>query len=194
MMQKKLPDVLTEAEQAQLVENLDEKAPTKLRKLCLIRVMLDCGLRASEVLSLKTRNIDWKTGKLKVCGKGKKERVLYLSDENLALLQKWLDVRRQLRYQNEYLFVRMDGKPMTTRNLRRIFTWQVEKVGLVDKHVHPHTCRHTFATDLLKKTKNLRLVQKALGHESIATTEIYLHIHDAEMEAAMKGLRNGENG
>jgi len=63
---------------------------------------------------------------------------------------------------------------------------------LVNKHVHPHTCRHSFATDLLKKTKNLRLVQKAMGHESISTTEVYLHIQDAEMEEALKGLRNGE--
>ena len=57
----------------------------------------------------------------------------------------------------------------------------------MEKHVHPHSCRHTFATELLKKARNLRLVQKAMGNESIATTEIYLHVQDAEIEAALKG-------
>jgi integrase/recombinase XerD len=191
-VRKKLPEVLNEAEQARLVDHLHENSPTKLRKLCLLRVMLDCGLRAAEVLALRRQDIDWRTGRMKVHGKGKKERISWLNDDNLELLKKWLEARRRLRHQNDYIFVRMDGKPMQTRNLRSLFQWQAQKAGLVDKHVHPHTCRHTFATDLLTKTRNLRLVQKALGHESIATTEIYLHVQDAEMEAALKGLRNGE--
>jgi site-specific recombinase XerD len=191
-MRKTLPEVLNAAEQARLVNLLHENSPTKLRKLCLLRVMLDCGLRAAEVLALRRQDIDWRTGKMKVHGKGKKQRISWLNDDNLDLLKKWMEARRQLRYQNDFVFVRMDGQPMTDRNLRRIFQWQAKKVGLVDKHVHPHTCRHSFATDLLKMTKNLHLVQKAMGHESISTTEIYLHIQDAEMEAALKGLRNGE--
>jgi len=192
MMRNKLPEVLSESEQVRLVDHLHIKAPTKLRKLCLLRVMLDNGLRAAEVLALRRQDIDWRNGKMKIHGKGKKERISYLSDENLELLKMWLEVRHQLPQQNDCFFVRMDGRPMTDRNLRRIFNWQAQKVGLVDKHVHPHTCRHSFATDLLKKTKNLRLVQKAMGHESISTTEVYLHIQDAEMEEALKGLRNGE--
>jgi integrase/recombinase XerD len=191
-MRKKLPEVLNEAEQARLVDRLHGRAPTKLRKLCLMRVMLDNGLRASEVWVLRRQDIDWQTGGMKIHGKGKKERMTWLNDENLEMLKQWLEVRRRLRHQNDFVFVRMDGQPMTDRNLRSLFQWQAQKVGLVDKHVHPHTCRHTFATDLLKKTKNLRLVQKAMGHEALSTTEIYLHVQDPEMEEALKGLRTEE--
>ena len=82
------------------------------------------------------------------------------------------------------------GRPLVTRYLRLMVANLAGKAG-ISKHIHPHTLRHTFATDLLRKTKNLRLVAKALGHsdKSIGTTMIYTHIVDDEMEEAMKGLR-----
>jgi site-specific recombinase XerD len=124
-MRKKLPEVLSESEQVRLVDHLHIKAPTKLRKLCLLRVMLDNGLRAAEVLALRRQDIDWRNGKMKIHGKGKKERISYLSDENLNY-QNVAGGRHQLRQQNDHSCA--DGRsPKTDRTSTHFQLWP--KVG-----------------------------------------------------------------
>jgi integrase/recombinase XerD len=91
------------------------------------------------------------------------------------------------------IFTNLKGKPLTGRYIRWMVAEAAAAAGITYKEVHPHTLRHTFATDLLRATKNLRLVQKALGHERIATTQIYTHIVDEELEDAMKNFRNSVN-
>mgnify|MGYP001314732759 CR=1 FL=1 len=89
----------------------------------------------------------------------------------------------------------LKGSQLNDRYLRQMVKRYAEKAGILsdDKDVHPHTLRHTFATDLLRKTKNIRLVQKALGHSHLSTTEIYTHIVDDEMEEALKSFRSTNN-
>jgi integrase/recombinase XerD len=191
---QRLPEVLTDEEQEALLAQPKAKNLIGLRNLCLLRLMLNTGLRAAEVLNIKTRDIDWSTGKLMVRqGKGKKDRSSWIGEEDLALLQCWMIKKARLP-ESAWLFVTRDGKMIQTRYLRVMVKRMSTKAGIA-KDVHPHTLRHTFATDLYRQTKNLRLTQKALGHSQISSTIIYTHIVDDEMEEALKTLRDrGKNG
>jgi integrase/recombinase XerD len=151
----------------------------------MLRLMLNAGLRSSEVLNLKVRDVDWMSGKLMVRqGKGKKDRALWLNEEDLEILRKW----RERKPESPRLFTTLKGDPINARYLRALVERLAKKAGL-EKRVHPHTLRHTFATDLYKSTKDLRLVQKALGHANIQTTTIYTHIIDDDLENALRNLR-----
>ena len=183
---KRIPEVLTSDEIKALLAQPNPRYVTGLRNLCLMRVMLDAGLRASEVLKLTVFDITWQSGKLKVVeGKGKKDRILWLNEDCLILLQQWREKRPN---QSNTLFTTLDGSSIDDRYLRRMVKRYGEKAAIA-KDVHPHMLRHTFATDLYSQTKNIRMVQKALGHSDLATTMIYTHIVDDEMEAAMRSFR-----
>ncbi len=187
----KLPEVLTGEERLLLLRQPNRRAPTGLRNRCLMQVMLDAGLRASEVLKLKVKDLDWMTGKLKVRqGKGKKDRILWLNQQALDVLRKWREKRPHQAdgRPTELLFTTLEGKLLSDRYLRVMVKRYGKKAG-VPKDVHPHTLRHTFATDLYRETKNIRLVQKALGHADLSTTMIYTHIIDDELEDALKTFR-----
>jgi len=190
MSPKKLPVTLSQSEQARLLEALHDRSPARLRALAIVRLMLDAGLRGIEIRNLKVADVDWETGRLLVNGKGRRQRTLWLSPANLELLRRWREHRDALPRRNGFLFTALDGRPLGERNLHKIVKGAIRRAGL-EKDPHPHALRHTFATDLLRQTKNLRLVQKALGHASISTTEIYTHVVDEELEAALKNLRKG---
>jgi len=181
----KIPEVLNETELEDLLSQPNRKCRTGLRNYVMMQIMANIGLRASELLALEVRDIDWMSGKLKVRqGKGKKDRILWLSVEDLELLEDW----REVKPESKHLFCTLKGKPVQDRYLREMVKRLAEKAE-IDKDVHPHTLRHTFATDLYRETKNLRIVQKALGHATIAATQIYTHIVDAELEDALKSFR-----
>jgi integrase/recombinase XerD len=187
---QRLPEVLTHEEQEALLRQPNAKNLNGLRNLCLLRLMLNTGLRAAEVLQVKIRDIDWSSGKLMVRqGKGKKDRSLWVGEEDLALLQLWIAKKAGLP-ESEWLFTNRDGRQINGRYLRRMVKRLATEAG-ISKDVHPHTLRHTFATDLFRQTKNLRLTQKALGHSQISSTMIYTHIVDDEMEEALKTFRAG---
>jgi integrase/recombinase XerD len=188
---RKLPVTLSRQEQELLLGVLHDRGPGRLRTLCIVRLMLNAGLRGCEVRNLKIADVDWNSGKVLVNGKCRKQRTLWLAAGDLALLSRWREVREALPQQNDSLITALDGRPLGERNLRKIVKAAVRRAGLA-KDPHAHALRHTFATDLLRHTKNLRLVQKALGHASLATTEIYTHVCDPELEAALKGLRNDD--
>mgnify|MGYP001600766443 CR=1 FL=1 len=190
-----IPEVLTPEEQTRLLGRLEPTdCPGKLRNLALVRVMLNSGLRASEARAVKVRDIDWNSGRLKVRGKGGKDRVIWLAGNDLILLKNWLDHKpSSTRMPSSTLvFTSLDGtKPLCGRWLRKLVTRLATQAG-IDKRIHPHTLRHTFATNLLRQEKNLFTVMKALGHANLSTTQIYLHLEDEELETAMKKLGNGK--
>ena len=186
---RKIPVALDLHEQQQLLSQM-EPADTlrKLRNLTMLRVLLNCGLRSAELCSLKIKNIDFKTGMMKVLGKGNKERILWVGDDDMLLIQEWLEKRPG---GSPLVFTSLDGsRPICSRWLRKLLPNLAEKAG-IDKRVHVHTCRHSFASDLLRQTKNLFLVSQALGHTNVATTQVYLHLVPGELAGAMKELRNG---
>jgi site-specific recombinase XerD len=160
--------------------------------------MLDTGLRAAEIRDLHHRDLDLNSGRLWVrLGKGKKDRGLWFNGSSRTALQNWLELKGAVLQcgadfsPDSPVFTDLTGrKPICGRWLRKLIPRLADQAK-IGKRIHPHTLRHSFATDLLRDTKNLRLVQKAMGHASIETTTIYTHIADEELESAMKNLRNG---
>lgn len=183
---RRLPEVLNAEERKALLKQPNCETLNGLRNRCLLALMLDTGLRASETLNLKVYDLDWTSGKLTVKqGKGKKDRILWINDPALKLLKKWRQVRR---VQDGLLFRTKRNDQIYSQYLRAM----VKRYGRnarIRKDIHPHTLRHTFATDLYRATKNIRLVQKALGHADVSTTMIYTHLVDEELEGALKTFR-----
>ncbi len=183
--------MLNEAEQAALLAACSAEAPTGLRNRALVLLFLNTGLRVSEALSLVPADIDWAGGRLTVRrGKGGRSRVLWLGPGDLRVGERWLAFRPSGA---ERLFCTMQGRPLHDRYVRNFVRRAGQRAGLT-RDVHPHLLRHTFATDLLHSTGNIRLVQKALGHASLTTTMLYTHIVDEQLEAALKGLRRSAEG
>jgi integrase/recombinase XerD len=183
---KKLPETLNTQERQALLSAPRLKAPTGHRDLCMITLMLNTGLRAAEVLHLRVRDIDWTSGQLMVReGKGKKDRTLWLNELDLDLLRAW---RGRRPVASELMFTTLHGTPVNDRDLREMVKRRARKVGIT-KDVHPHMLRHTFATDLYRATKDIRLVQKTLGHADLSTTMIYTHLVDDDVAHAMRTFR-----
>jgi integrase/recombinase XerD len=192
--QKKLPNVLSEDEQARLLSQPNPRYVTGQRNHLLLKIFLDAGLRLSEATGLKWKNISLMTGQLKVVeGKGAKDRILWLAEENLELLKSWKQRQALEAKENlNYVFTAMSkgtlGNKLDNRYVQDMVKRYAKKAG-ISKNVSPHTCRHTFATDMLRKTKNIRMVQRALGHNQLNTTMIYTYIYDSELKVQMKNFR-----
>jgi site-specific recombinase XerD len=187
---KHLPTVLTAAEQSAILAVPNKKKPTGFRNYVMLLYFLYLGLRVSEAINLKTDHIDWGSGKLTIlASKNDRDRVLWLQDNILELSERWLELRPSA---SDYLFCNLKGGQLMDRYIRE-FVSRYAKKGGIKKRVHPHSLRHTFATDLLREAKDIRLVQKALGHASIATTMIYTHIVDDRLENALKHFRKVED-
>ena len=184
-----IPEVLTGDEQAALLAQPGRRYPTGLRNYCILRMMLNAGLRNSEVCDVRVGDLDLTSGRLKVRGKGRKQRIVWVGEDDLEWLGKWMERRSTLPDPRGRLFSTLKGGPVSPRYLQQMVKRMVARAG-IEKEIHPHSLRHSFATDLYRKSKNLRITQKALGHASVATTEIYTHIVDDEMEEAMKSLRS----
>lgn len=183
---KRLPAVLTREEQELLLAVPNQKAHTGLRNYCMLQVFLNAGLRVSEALALKVSDVDWVSGKLDIRdGKGGRDRVLWLNEKELEKLERWQNTRPAAC---EHVFSTLKGGPMHDRYVRDFVKRYAKKCG-IKKDVYPHLLRHTFATDLLRSTSDVRLVQKALGHASLATTMLYTHIVDEQLEYALKNFR-----
>lgn len=186
----KLPKVLTEAEQEAILAQLNPRYQSPHRHRVMLRLMLATGLRAGEIVALRPEHVDLDTCRLIVReGKGAKDRTLWFSDEIAEELGAWLERRPK----SDYVFPTRDGGQLSTRYLRKMVSRIAEEAEIKEGgRVSPHTFRHTFATELYRETKNLRLVQKALGHASIQTTQVYTHIVDDELEDALRGFRTPE--
>ena len=214
MGKRKIPEVLSEREQKKLLEVFNTRYLTPHRNKVMIKLMLNSGLRLSEVINLEWKHIDLQTGKLKVVeGKGAKDRILWINDETLEKVREWRQRQVDEIGNMEFVFTTSTGNQLNPADIRKMVYRYAEKAGIQEeveknyrdkegnklddtykeKKVKPHTLRHTFATDLLRETNNLRIVQKALGHSDISTTQIYTHIVDGEMEEALKNFRNGKN-
>jgi len=187
---RRLPTVLTRVEVTALLQRANPRYLTGHRDRCLMQLMLHAGLRAAEVLALTVYDVDWLSGQLTVRqGKGKKDRILWLNETLLEELRRWR--ARRPASPTGLLFPTSKGTPVYSAALRAMVKRRGQKAGLGHKDVHPHMLRHTFATELYRQTKDIRLVQKALGHADLSTTMIYTHIVDDDLEAALKGLHFG---
>jgi integrase/recombinase XerD len=181
---RRLPKVLTADEQRALLAKFDRRYASGLRNLVAVRLMLEAGLRSGEVIAVKPEHVDVDTCRLLVReGKGGKDRVVWFSDDLRDLMARWLERRPA----STWLLCTRQGTQVSTRYLRELVKRKAMAAGISEaERVTPHVLRHSFATDLLRDTKNIRLTQKALGHANLATTQIYTHIVDEELEEAMR--------
>lgn len=194
MRQKKLPNVLSEDEQKRLLEQPNSRYVTGQRNHLLLKIFLDAGLRLSEATSLRWKDLDLMSGQLKVVqGKGSKDRILWLPEEDLELLQSWKQRQSEKAGKSlEYVFTAMSkgtlGNKLDNRYVQDMVKRYAKKAG-IEKQISPHTLRHCYGSDLLRQTKNIRMVQKALGHNQLNTTMIYTHIVDDELKNELKNFR-----
>jgi len=187
---QKIPEVLTESEEAALLAQPNPRYATGQRNKTMIQLMLDTGLRLAEACNLRWKDIDFATGKLMVRqGKGSKDRTLWIGEEDVELLQVWQARQaKDVAGDPDHVFTTLQGRPVSPRYVQAMVKRVATKAG-IEKNVHPHTLRHSFATDLYRETSKIRLVQKALGHSDLSTTMIYTHIFDEELEGALKSFR-----
>ncbi len=146
------------------------------------------GLKISEAIELKWRNINLMTGQVIVLqGKGSKDLIVYISEKTIAELSLWRERQNNEWGNAEYVFTNRYCKKLDDCDIREMLL-QYSIKAKIEKRVTPHVLRHTFATELLRESKNIRLVHKALGHSDLSTTMIYTHVVDDDYEQAMKAL------
>ena len=174
-----LPDVLSVEEIDAIESVIDLSQPEGQRNKAIIETLFSCGLRVSELIDLKISNLFLDDEFIKVEGKGSKQRLVPISSKAIQEIRLYFFDRNLLDIPMEYqdfVFVsRRRKKPLTRIMVFLMIRDLVEKAG-IKKNVSPHTFRHSFATSLLEGGANLRAIQAMLGHESIATTQIYTHI------------------
>ena len=169
--------MLTVEEVDAIESQIDLSLPEGQRNKAIIEVLFSCGLRVSELCNLKLSDLYLDEGFIRVMGKGSKQRLVPISHKAVRELQLWFIDRNRIDICPEfadYVFVSKRRKNISRIMVFHFIKELVEKAG-IQKTVSPHTLRHSFATALLEGGANLRAIQAMLGHESIATTEIYFH-------------------
>ncbi len=173
-----LPEVLTAAEVDALENSIDVSKWEGHRNRAIIEVLFSCGLRVSELVTLKLTNLYIDERYVRVLGKGSKERLVPISSKALKELDLWFVDRKQMKIkpgEEDYVFLNRRGAHLTRTMILIMIKQQAVEAG-IKKTISPHTLRHSFATALLEGGADLRAIQVMLGHESIGTTEIYTHI------------------
>jgi integrase/recombinase XerD len=174
----KLPEVLSVDEINRILDSVDLSTPTGQRNRAIFEVLYSCGLRVSELVNLKYPDIYVEEEFIRVEGKGRKQRLVPISQAAIREIWNYLDDRRQVTVKRGFediLFLNQRGAGLSRSMVFRIIKTQAELVGIT-KTISPHTFRHSFATHLLEGGANLRAIQVMLGHEKITTTELYTHI------------------
>jgi integrase/recombinase XerD len=178
-LKRSLPDVLGMDEVELLLNAIDHSTPEGQRNRAILEVMYSSGLRVSEVISLQLTNMYMDVGFIRVIGKGNKERLIPIGDEAVKYITLYKETIRvhqspKKGFENT-LFLNRRGTGLSRVMIFYIIKEAGQKAG-IQKNIHPHTLRHSFATHLVEGGADLRAVQEMLGHESITTTEIYTHM------------------
>tara|TARA_B110000444_G_C18573886_1_gene470709 strand:- start:43 stop:669 length:627 start_codon:yes stop_codon:yes gene_type:complete len=178
-IERKLPDTLSPDEINDIINSVDLSNTHGERNRTILETLYSCGLRVSELINLKCSKLFLEDGFLIVIGKGNKERAVPLNKILIKYLKNYLRLIRSHQDiaigHEDYIFLNNRGKQLTRMMIFTIVKKYTEKSG-IKKNISPHTFRHSFATHLLQGGADLRAIQTMLGHESISTTEIYMHI------------------
>lgn len=179
---KKIPQVLTEKEMIEFLDSLPRTGFFELRNKACFELMYATGLRVSELTNLKIQDVDFKECLLRVMGKGKKERIVPFNNKAKEILLKYLDEAEiKFKVKNEFIFLNSRGRKITERSIERIVQKSYKGVMNSNKRVYPHLFRHSFATHLLQRGANLRVIQELLGHENLSTTEKYTTLNYSDL-------------
>lgn len=177
--EKKMPSFLERDEIEELLDFSEENL-FQIRDKAIIELIYSCGLRVSEVVSLKINDINMKDKLIRVLGKGRKERILPFGRFAEQALLKYLSVRKDFIKnrikENNFLFLNYRGGKISDRSIRRILSKYI-KLTAIKRKISPHTLRHSFATHLLQAGMDLRSIQELLGHSKLSTTQIYTQLN-----------------
>lgn len=174
---KHLPNIFTAEETERLFSYKPDNNEIEIRDLAMFDLIYSCGLRVSECAAIKIKDISLKEGKISITGKGNKERIVFFGNKTKVNLIKWLKTRK-INYNNiltDTLFISKQKKAISVRSIQERLKVFCKSRG-VYKNAYPHMLRHSFATDMLQSSKDLRTVQELLGHKNISTTQIYTHL------------------
>jgi integrase/recombinase XerD len=175
---RNLPQVLTINEIDSILKMTDNSDVLELRDRAIMETMYASGLRVSEVVNLIVPNIFFDEGILRIFGKGSKERIVPIGSSALQYINKYLEKSRpylRKSYSEDTVFLNHRGRKLTRMTIWNIISKYAKKAG-IQKQIHPHTFRHSFATHLLEGGADIRIIQEMLGHSDISTTQIYTHI------------------
>jgi len=176
----KLPVTLTLIEIDKLISSIEKKSKNKLRNIAIIETLYSCGLRVSELISLKISDLYFNESVIKVTGKGNKERFVPISKSAINYIDNYLNKKRNFQKINkgseDTLFLNERGSGLS-RVMIYIILDNLKIIADIKKKIGPHTLRHSFATHLLENGADLITIQNMLGHENIVTTERYLHVN-----------------
>jgi len=169
------PEILTEAEAIALIKACSARAPTGIRNRALIAVLWRCGLRVAEALALELRDLNLEASTIRVRhGKGDKSRTVGVDEQTAALLQRWLDRRRALSPgARAPIFCTLHGGRLDGSYVRRLLPRLARRAG-VQRRVHAHGLRHTYAAELAREKTPINVIRDALGHSTLAVTDRYL--------------------
>ena len=178
----KLPNYLSIEEVDKLLSAPDINTFKGLRDKTMLEIMYSCGLRVSELISLKKKDINIKNSFIRIIGKGNKERIIPIGEIALEYLNKYFEL---LSYNSKLnnsknVFINKNGLPLTRQYFFKIIKYYSIKAN-INKNISPHTLRHSFATHLLENGAPLIAVKNLLGHESINTTQIYTHVNERKL-------------
>ena len=174
--EKRIPKFINYNNMEEILNVPNIKTKEGQRERVILEVLYASGVRVSELVNIKLKDIDFSNKLLRIMGKGSKERIVPFYSTIEKLLRHYLsDIRVLFAKDNEYVFVNKNGQKLTTRGIQYLLNKTVEKYNLPFK-LHPHTLRHSFATHLLDSGVDIRIVQQLLGHSSLSTTQIYTHL------------------
>ncbi|AVR46728.1 site-specific tyrosine recombinase XerD [Christiangramia fulva] len=186
---RKLPDTLSISEIDKIIAAIDLGKNEGERNRAIIETLYGCGLRVSELINLKVSDLFFEEGFIKVTGKGDKQRFVPISNYTVKFINIYKDeVRNHLEISpahTDTLFLNRRGKKLTRAMIFTIVRRLTEAAG-IRKTVSPHTFRHSFATHLLENGADLRAIQQMLGHESIITTEVYVHVERSHLRQVVE--------
>jgi integrase/recombinase XerD len=186
---RKLPDTLSTIEIDSLIQAIDLSTPEGERNKAMLETLYSCGLRVSELISLKLSDLFFEEGFIKITGKGNKQRFVPVGKSTIKIVTSYVNqVRVHLSIQKNFedtLFLNRRGRQLTRAMVFTIIKNLAIKINL-NKTISPHTFRHSFATHLLENGADLRSIQLMLGHESITTTEVYMHLDRKFLSEVLK--------
>jgi len=178
-MPKKILEVLNEQEVKKFLESIPSSTYLELRDKAMFELLYACGMRVSEIVDLKLADIDFDEGLIRFIGKGNKERITPIGDSAKDYLGKYIRAARynlERERKSENVFLNRNGQKLTRQGFWKILKKYAGKAN-VSKNLYPHLFRHSYATHMLERGADLRIVQELLGHSSISTTQIYTNIN-----------------
>ena len=191
--EKSLPRYLTEEESVKLLVaaagNPEEQTFSIARDFCIITFLINCGMRLSELVGISLGDISYADNSLRLYGKGRKERIVYLNEACRAALENYLPKRALINNASTQpaLFIsERGGSRLTQRRIQQIVEDKLTLAGLEDKNISPHKLRHTAATLMYQNGEDLLVLKEILGHSNISTTQIYTHVGNTQVRDAME--------